>query len=292
MSTKSARITKSKPRAGAGLAVDWSERETLHKCWARAHLTDHEPWPDESLIKRLASHNAPFDAWLSSQESVAALAEGLQEAWRKFHAGEFAKAIAAADELGPLGSVVANKATAVDTLYSKHNQAQILKVLEAAIARGEEAIQMLDAHANAHYTLALVLGRYSQRISIMTALTEGLGGRIRRHLERVLELEPRHAEAHLALALYHAEIVGKLGSLAAGLAYGASRDAAAEHLQRAVKLAPHSPIVLMEDAYGLLLLDKDGNREQARSRYQQAAECEPLDAMERLYVVHAQAGLE
>src|SRR5450759_1023920 len=78
------------------------------------------------------------------------------------------------------------------------------------------------------------LGRYSQRITILRALAEGLAGRVQSHLQRALALAPRHAEAHVALGLYHAEIVNKLGSLAASLTYGASRDKAIEHFQHAI----------------------------------------------------------
>ena len=278
--------------AAEDTSIDWSNSDALQRYWLRVHHADREPWPDGRLLKRLADRHAGFATWLQSQESPSAVAAALQDAWGQFHAGEFAKAIAAGSHLGALGAVVANKAAAVDTLHSKHGPAQILKILEAAAERGERAVQILEDHANAHYTLALVLGRYSHRISILNALAQGLGGRIRRHLQRAIDLEPRHAEAHLALGLYHAEIVAKLGSLAASLTYGASGDAALEHFQHAIKLAPRSPIVLMEYAHGLRLLDGDRNERQAGSLYEQAAVCEPLDAMERLDVARARRGLE
>jgi len=256
------------------------------------HHTDREPWPDEALIKRMAARHPAVASWVESQKDAATAAVALQKAWGVFHAGDFAKAIEAGSHLGPLGAVVASKAAAIDTLYAKHTQAQVLKILDAAGKRGEEAVRVLDDHANAHYTLALVLGRYSQRISILAALAEGLGGRVRRHLERAVELEPRHAEAHLALGLYHAEIVAKLGSVVASLTYGASREGAAEHFEHALKLAPASPIVLMEFANGLLLLDKAANEKRALALYEKAGACEPLDEMERLDVARARRGLE
>jgi len=283
--------TKTSKRRGTDARrLEWSI-DALHGAWTRLHHTDREPWPDEPLIKRLAARHAGFGSWLQARESAAAVARALQEAWRMFHAGDFAKAIAAGADLGPLGAVVASKAAAVDTLYRKHTQPQILKILSTAAERGERAVRVLDDHANAHYTLALVLGRYSQRISILNALAEGLGGRIHRHLERAIELEPRHAEAHLALGLYHAEIVAKLGGLAASLTYGASRDGARDHFQRAVKLAPNSPIVLMEYAHGLLVLDGDAGEPRARDLYERAAACEPLDTMEALDVARARSHL-
>jgi tetratricopeptide (TPR) repeat protein len=163
----------------------------------------------------------------------------------------------------------------------------VLKILENAMKRGDEAARLLPDYANAHYNLALVIGRYSQRISILKALAEGLASRVREHLELSLKLEPRHAEAHIAMGLYHAEIIGKLGALAARLTYGASGEDAVEHFKRAIKLAPDSPIALMEYANGLLLLDSRSNQIQARKLYAKAAALKPADTMERLDVERA-----
>lgn len=264
----------------------------LHERWSRLHQTDREPWPDARAVGRLARAGAPLTGWVEERGGPAAVAEALQDAWRAFHSGAFARAAQQGEKLGALGAAVANKAAAVDSLYSKRNAAQLLHALESAVARGEQAVAELPGHANTHYTLALVIGRYSQRISILKALAAGLAGRIREHLERTLALEPRHAEAHLAFGLYHAEIVAKLGSLAASLTYGASASAAAEHFRQALALAPASPIIRMEYAHGLLLLDPARHRREAHELYAQAAACAPADAMERLDVARAKQSME
>jgi len=262
----------------------------LHSRWQRLHRGDCEPWPDEQRIERLAKKQRAFAAALGTYGGAGALARELQSAWGEFHAGEFGAAIEHGERLGPLGASVANKAAAVSTLYSPAGAPEALATLAAAVRRAETAVAALPDYPNAHYLLALVLGRYSQRISILKALAEGLAGRVRSHLERALELEPRHAEAHLAFGLYHAEIIGKLGALAAALTYGASRDAALEHFGRAARLAADSPIVLMERANGLLLLDARRYRDEARALYAQAAALVPSDAMERLDIERAQRG--
>ncbi len=264
----------------------------LHEHWSRLHQTDREPWPEARAIGRLAKERGPIAAAIDAQGGAAAVAQALQDAWRAFHCGTFPRAVLAGEKLGALGAAVANKSVAVDSLYSNRSEAQLLKALESAIARGEQALAELPDHPNTHYTLALVMGRYSQRISILKALAAGLAGRVREHLERTLSLEPRHAEAHLALGLYHAEIIGKLGVLAAGLTYGATANAAVDHFRRALALAPASPIVRMEYAHGLLLLDGTRHRAEAHALYAQAAACEPADAMERLDVARAKRGLD
>ena len=286
-SRESPKKSREKPRRAATRPAPGE----LRSRWERLHRGDREPWPDVARIERLARKQRAFAAFLETQGGPGALARELQSAWGEFHAGEFRAAIEHGERLGPLGASAANKAAAVSTLYAAPGAPEALATLAAAVARAEAAVGMLPDYPNAHYLLALVLGRYSQRISILTALAEGLGGRVRVHLERALVLEPRHAEAHLALGLYHAEIVAKLGALTAGVAYGASRAAALEHFEHAVKLAPASPIVLMEFAHGLLLLD-GSRRERARQLYEQAAACKPADAMERLDAARARRGLQ
>lgn len=262
----------------------------LRKRWNRLHQTDREPWPDARLVGNLMKGHAGLAASIETLGSATVVAQALQDAWRQFHSGAYARAIAAGEKLGVLGASVANKAAAIDSLYSKRSAAHLLEELESAIARGEQAVVQLPEHANTHYTLALVLGRYSQRISILKALATGLAGRVREHLERTLSLEPRHAEAHLALGLYHAEIIGKLGSLPASLTYGATTSAAIGHFRQALTLAPSSPIVRMEYAHGLLLLDATRHLREAQDLYAQAAACEPADEMERLDVARAKRG--
>ena len=141
------------------------------------------------------------------------------------------------------------------------------------------------------YMLALAMGRHSQRISILKALADGIATQVRSHLEATLKLEPRHAEAQIALGMYHAEIVAKIGSLLAGLTYGASRDASMEHFRHAIKLTPGSPIAHIEYANALMLLDARANREQANEHYARAAAIVPADAMEELDVQRAQRHL-
>ncbi len=262
----------------------------LQAQWAKLHRGDCEPWPDEGRVAAQARESTAFAELVRVRGGASAVAQQLQQAWAEFHAGEFPEAIRRGARLGALGGSVANKAAAVEALYCR-SASQVAPMLTAAIARGEEAVSQLPDYPNAHYMLALVIGRYSQRISILKALSQGLAGRVRAHLQKTLELEPRHAEAHVAFGLYHAEIVGQLGALAASLTYGASGEAALEHFRRATRLAPGSAIVHIEHAHGLLRLDAERYREEARSLLERAAECEPLDAMQDLDVACAARGV-
>jgi cytochrome c-type biogenesis protein CcmH/NrfG len=103
-------------------------------------------------------------------------------------------------------------------------------------------------------------------------------------------LEPGHAEAQVALGVFHAEVVDKLGPLAARLTHGASRDAALRHFDAALRLAPGLPVVALEYARALRAL---APRETARRRelLQGAIAIEPADAMEALDIEAARADL-
>ncbi len=284
-------MTRKHPASSRRTAAHRYAPEQLKALWAKLHLTDREPWPGHVQITRTMARSPPFAEWVREQGGADGLAAALQAAWVEFHAGAFTRAIELGDGLGALGACVANRAAAVESLYTRSGERVVAGMLLAAMARGEQAADMLPQYPNTHYTLALVLGRYSQRISIMRAISEGLAARVKTHLERALALEPRHAEAHVALGLYHAEIVHKLGGFVASLTYGASSRATLSHFHRAVQLAPGSPIVRMEYAYALLLLDGGRNRDEAERLYREAAACEPMDAMEELDVARAKRGL-
>jgi tetratricopeptide (TPR) repeat protein len=139
---------------------------------------------------------------------------------------------------------------------------------------------------------AYAAGRYSQRISVAKALAQGYGGKIRAALEAALKLEPRHAEAHIAMGAYHAEIIDKVGALVGGLTHGADRKAGEEHFRKALKLTPDSPIAHIEMANGLVMMHGKKMLEEAGRLYAKAAAISPRDAMEKLDVETARAELE
>jgi tetratricopeptide (TPR) repeat protein len=278
------RAAKPKSAMKSGFDKDFAG-SGLEDRWAKLHKGDREPYPDTARVMRLARQQAKIAEWVDAHGGAGEVADGVHEAWRRFHTGRFADAIASGGKLGALGATAANKAAAIHSLQAGGEAGRLL---DAAITRGERAVEWLPDDANAHYMLALALGRHSQRISIVKALADGIATRVRTHLDATLELEPRHAEAHIALGLYHAEIVAKIGSLLASLTYQASREAAIDHFRRAIKLTPASPIAQIEYANGLLLMDANKYRDQAHELYTRAANLEPADAMEQLDVERAQ----
>lgn len=262
--------------------------EALNKAWPKLHAGDCEPFPDDkraaALLKAAGKAAPNLDA--------AALATALQDAWRSFHRGDFKAAFDAGSALGPVGASVAVKALGIHASYLVDDENEKLKRFEQAAKLGEAAIKALPDEANSHYRHAFALGRYSQGLSIAKALKQGIAGRVRESLDTALELAPKHAEAHTALALYHAEIIGKIGAMIGGLTYGAKAAEAESHIRTALKLTPASPIAHIEHGNVLMLLHGDKQEGAAAAAYEKAAGLKPLDAMEALDAAYAKEQLE
>ena len=236
----------------------------LKKHWARLHAGDAEPLPKDDKV--LA-------------------------AWALFHAGEFQKAADAGLKAGGAGITVANKAQAIYANYLEKSEKTKLELFMEVAERAEAQIAADPEAANAHYFMAYALGRYSQGISIAKALAQGLGGKVRNALETTIKLAPKHADAHIALGAFHAEIIDKVGSLL-GRTQGASKDAGIASFKTALKLNPTSAIAMVEYANGLVMLEGDKKMKEATQLYEDAAASTPMDAMERLDVEMAKAELE
>jgi tetratricopeptide (TPR) repeat protein len=236
----------------------------LKKSWARLHAGDAEPLPTDAKV--LA-------------------------AWALFHAGEFQKAAEAGLKAGGAGITVANKAQSIYANYLEKSEKTKLELFMEVAERAEAQVAAEPKNANAYYFMAHALGRYSQGISITKALAQGLGGKVKSALETAIKLAPKHADAHIALGAFHAEVIDKVGSLL-GRTQGASKDAGLTMFKTALKLNPTSAIAMVEYANGLVMLEGDKKMKEAEKLYADAAACDPKDAMERLDVEMAKAELE
>ena len=237
----------------------------LKKNWARLHRGDCEPFPKDADVL---------------------------EAWRHFHAGEFAQAVDAGLAAGGAGVNVAVKAQTVYGNYLERSDKAKLALFEEAAEWADERRGKAPKDANAQYLYAFALGRYGQGISVAKALAQGYGSKIKDALLTALKQDAKHADAHTAYGSYQSEVINKVGGLVAGLTYGAKKDAALEHFEKAVKLNPESAITRIEYANGLILLFGKSRIDDATRLYEEAAAMKPLDAMERLDVELAKAELE
>jgi tetratricopeptide (TPR) repeat protein len=250
------------PHADKAYAYDGA---ALKKHWDRLHRGDGEPFPKDIAVL---------------------------DAWRHYHAGDFLQAVEAGIAAGDAGINAAVKAQAIYANYLERADKAKLALFEEAAGWAAERRAGAPKDANAHYLYAYALGRYSQGISVAKALAQGFGSKIKDALSTALKLAPAHAEAHTAYGAYQAEVVNKVGGLVAGMTYGAKKESALEHYQKAVKLHPESAIARIEYANGLILLFGKARLDEATKLYEQAAACKPMDAMERLDVELAKSELE
>jgi hypothetical protein len=238
---------------------------SLKKNWGRLHTGDCEALPKQAAVL---------------------------QAWVLFHNGDFQQAAEAGIKAGGDGITVANKATSIYANYLEQKEKTKLELFMEVAGRAEAQQAVDPKNANAWYWQAYALGRYSQGISVAKALAQGLGGKVKQSLEQAIKLCPKHADAHIALAAFHAEVIDKVGSLIGGMTYGAKKDTGLALFKEALKLNPGSAIAMMEHANGMVMLDGDKKMKDATRLYEQAAACTPLDAMERLDVEMAKAELE
>ncbi len=247
-------------------------QEQLAEVWGKLHQGDHYSYPLDMDSYDEETLNKQADAWLH------------------YHNGDYQKAAELGLELEAHGSVVLAKSVAAYCDYLCEDEDKALKLLKKTMDFCENAVQELPDCANTNFVNALIMGRYSQRISITKALAQGLGGKIKEYLETTLDLEPNHAEAHTATGLYHAEIIDKVGAMLGGLTYGAKKPIAYQHFDASMEIAGDVPITAIEYANGLLLLG--GKESKIVGLYSQAADCEALDALQNCDIGFAQDQIE
>jgi tetratricopeptide (TPR) repeat protein len=238
---------------------------SLKKSWAKLHQGDAEPLPKDPAVL---------------------------EAWVLFHNGEFQKAAQAGIAAGGAGITVANKATCIYANYLEPKEKTKLDLFMEAAERAQQQLLQEPDNPNAWYWQAYALGRYSQGISVAKALARGLGGKVKEAMEKTIALQPRHADAHIGLGTFHAEVIDKVGALIGNMTYGAKKDVGLKLFQQALALNPESAIAMIEYANALVMLEGDKKMKDATALYEQAAASTPLDAMQRLDVELAATELQ
>ncbi|MDB5906479.1 MAG: hypothetical protein JWP34_593 [Massilia sp.] len=114
----------------------------------------------------------------------------LADAWIACHAGQFRTAARLGLALGVDGYSVAHKASCVSAAYVETGEKRKLALYEKMAERCER--QQADQPDNP-------AGWYWQ------ALALGIAPKVRAGLEKTIRPAPAHAEAHIALGVYHTE---------------------------------------------------------------------------------------
>ena len=214
-------------------------------------------------------------------------AQSIDEARAAYAEGRFLEAAELAESLGTSeGFALASKSVTVQAYYiSPDDEKDAL--FERALALAQEAIRSDPDDPQAHIQLSHVMGRHGLTIGVVESASKGYADKIRDAVEAALRLSPEMPEAHLSMGMWHSVVVSSLGSFMADMMFGADEDEAIEFYERALKGAPEEKIVPLEYAIGLLDLDDDDYREQARKLLQRAIELPVKDAYDDL--VHQKA---
>ena len=115
---------------------------------------------------------------------------------------------------------------------------------EAALADAERAVELAPDEAEAHFELARALGRTAQFRGVLQSLN--LAARMSDALDRAIELDPDHAGAWHARALWHVEVPWIAGG----------RQGQVEpSFERAIEIEPD--VIGHRVAYAEVLLDRE-----------------------------------
>lgn len=200
------------------------------------------------------------------------LAQNLATVEKLIDEGKFQEAYEAGLRLGGTeGSVLAAKAASYFAGYqAKDNEkADWFARAESAARR---AIQAGADNAEAYFELARAQGRLSQYRGILESL--GLASSIKENLEKTLRLNPRHAGAKVALALWHHSLISKN----VGWLYGANGSQIMPLFNEAIQLEPQAIIHKVELAG---VLAAQGKKEEARKQYEAALSIAAKTAADR-----------
>ncbi len=238
---------------------------SLQANWPRLHRCDAEPIPDDSDVL---------------------------QAWVLFHNGDFQQAAEKGLRSGNDGVTVANKATSVYARFLEKREKTKLDLFLEVAARAEAQQAVAPSNPNAYFWQAYALGQYGQAISVAKGMTQGVGKKVKEALNRTIALCPVHADAHLALASFHAEVIDKVGALIAGMTYGAKKETGLALFKQALQLNPDSPVSLIDYANGLVMLEGEKKIKEATRLFQQVLVSQPQDSLDRLAVALARVELQ
>ena len=257
--------------------------------WCRLHRADREPYPTVDNLLELLRANPALEPHADDPRALVPMVE---EAWRSFHAGDFADAVERGLLAGPVGFVVATRAATVYAAHLEEDPVRRLSILREAVESAAALLRLAPNWANAWYAHGAALVRYSQHLSVVKALSQGLGSKVRDSLHRALQLEPGHAGAHVVLGVYNAEVIDKVGGVVGALTYGVRKEAVVDHFEAARALHPQSSVVLAEHARAALMVLGGAQSGHAHALCAEAAACQPVDALERLHMEWALGEIE
>ena len=189
----------------------------------------------------------------------------LGEARALFATGDYLPAAAKARAVGNAEGLAL--ATQITCYYGRYlaPEDDRLALFEGAVEMAAAALELDPNNAFVRVQNAHALGRYSQQIGVVEAISEGLASKVRDQIDAALALEPDNPSAHMLLANWHAAIINNSGFVGR-MIFGADEDEVFAHYSEAIRVSPADPQIRLEFARAILELDEEENATLAREQ--------------------------
>ena len=209
--------------------------------------------------------------------------ENLDFAKKEFLLGNYESAIDISSKLNDLDSKIFQaRAISVYAHFFLKDEVAKDKYLEAYEIIKNVSLEETK-NADIYLEAAHALGRYGQKIGIMSAITEGIADRVKRYLDKALKIDDSHTLANLSKGLWHAEIINQAGKTLAKALYGANIKKARNHFSKAYNSGKKEISILYELSYGYYLLGEDEDLILAKKYLKELSLIENKAHIEKLY---------
>ncbi len=213
--------------------------------------------------------------------------EDLDYAKKEFLLGNYENAFDVASKLNDIDAKIfqARSISVYAHFFLKDEVAKnkFLEAYEIVKKMSLEETQDADVYVEA----AHALGRYGQKIGIMSAITEGIADRVKKYIDKALKIDNSHTLANLSKGLWHAEIINQAGKTLAMALYGANPKKARNHFAKAYSSGKKEISILYELSYGYYLLGEDEDLVLAKKFLKELSLIENKAHIEKLYKIKA-----
>ncbi len=174
-------------------------------------------------------------------------------------------------------------------LHGKKSEESFLVAYQTA----KKAIEMDPTNDEAYVEAAHALGRYGQKIGIMSAITKGIADRVKRYLDKALKINDNNILANLSKGIWHAEIINQAGKTVAKAVYGARTKNVLFHFKKVKEQKNSKEIgILYELAYGYSLLNEEIYLKEAKTLILELLVKNPSSDMDKVYIKKASSLIE
>ena len=209
--------------------------------------------------------------------------ENLDFAKKEFLLGNYESAIDISSKLNDLDSKIFQaRAISVYAHFFLKDEVAKNRFLEAYEIVKNKSLEE-SQNADVYLEAAHALGRYGQKIGIMSAITEGIADRVKRYIDKALKIDNSHTLANLSKGLWHAEIINQAGRTLAKALYGANPKKARNHFSKAYNSGKNEISILYELSYGYYLLGEDEDLMLAKKYLKELSLIENKAHIEKLY---------